>query len=167
MRPPLPPSRYAPPTTTTPPTTLHTRSQAAHSPSGPRQLTSPLRIVAALRRAHRSSQVCLRLPRRHSTVRVPTAPSALKDSRAADAMPRFRCVALTARRVTDMAMSTAEVMDVAPTRSPTKPCFATCVHAGISRSHEEGYCAFLFVFAFCPTFYHLQQAPCWRKCSSQ
>ena len=98
MRPP-PPSRYAPPTTTTPPTTLHTRSQAAHSPSGPRQLTSPLRIVAALRRAHRSSEVCLRLPCRHSTARVPTAPSALDDSRAADAMPRFQCVALAARRV--------------------------------------------------------------------
>ena len=52
---------------------------------------------------------------------------------------------------TDTAMSTGEVVDVAPTRSPTKPCFATCVHAGISRSHEEGYYAFSFL-PFAPHF---------------
>ena len=80
------------------PTTLHTRSQAAHSPSGPRPLTSPLRIVSTLRRAHKSSQVCPLLLHRHSTARVPTAPGALEDSWPADALPRFQCVAMAARR---------------------------------------------------------------------
>ena len=60
-------------------------------------------------------------------------------------------------------MSAAKVVDVAPTRSPAKPCCATFVHAGVSRSQEGIICAFLFVFAFLPAFYHLQQAPSLEK----
>ena len=59
--------------------------------------------------------------------------------------------------------SRAEVVDVAPARSPAKPCSATCVHAGVSRKVSVPSFSFL---RFSPHF-TICNEPMLEKCISR